>query len=262
MIGTARLDPHAPERMTKEGQRVAEMNGEERKRRYVLVVSSNVDDRFSMSMMLQRLSYNICTASTVEEAIEFMCVAPPSGILAEAGPTGSGLLARIKKDPRFSEVPLILLSPPDRALEERARKGEFAACLRKPVDVEELYRAVESVIEKGPRRNIRIAANLKAKLEGQGAGSDGYATVISEYGMFFRTLDPLPANTRVPVDLEIKGRSIKIETVVLYSCSVDDGPFKEPGMGLKFSRIAPADQEHIRQFIREELTRGIAPDKR
>jgi hypothetical protein len=147
-------------------------------------------------------------------------------------------------------------------LEERARKGEFAACLRKPVDVEELYRAVESVIEKGPRRNIRIATNLKAGLEDQGAGNDGYVTVISEYGMFFRTLDPLPANTRVPMGIEIKGRTIKLEAVVLYSCSVDDGPFKEPGMGLKITRIAPADQDHIRQFIREEITRGIAPDQR
>src|SRR4030067_272431 len=173
MIGTTRLDPHASERMTTEGQRVAEMNGEEKKRRYVLVVDSNVDDRFAMSMMLQRLSYNICTARTVEEAIEFMCVAPPSGILAEAGPTGSGLLARIKKDPRFSDVPLILLSAPDRALEERARKGEFAACLRKPVDVEELYRAVESVIEKGLRRNLRIATKLKA---GPAGGSSSPAS--------------------------------------------------------------------------------------
>jgi CheY-like chemotaxis protein len=213
-------------------------------------------------MMLQRLGYNICTARAVDEAIEFMCVAPPSGILAEAGPTGSGLLVRIKKDRRFSDVPLILLSAPDRALEERARRGEFAACLRKPVDVEELYRAVESVIEKGPRRNIRIATNLRANMENQGAGSDGSVTVISEYGMFFRTLDPLPMNTRISLSLDIKGRTIKLDAVVLYSCSVDDGPFKEPGMGLKFARIAPADQDHVRQFIREELTRGIAPDKR
>ncbi len=238
------------------------MNAEERKKRYILVVDSNVDDRFTMSMMLQRLRYNICTARTVDEAIEFMCVAPPSGILAEAGHTGSGLLERIKKDSRFSDVPLILLSAPDRALEERARRGEFAACLRKPVDVEELYRAVESVIEKGPRRNIRIATSLKAKLEDQGAGTDGYITVISEYGMFFRTLDPLPMNTRFPVGLEIKGRAIKLDAVVLYNCSVDDGPFKEPGMGLKFTRIAPADQDHIRQFIREEVTRGIVPNQR
>jgi hypothetical protein len=38
-----------------------------------------------------------------------MTVAPPAGVVSEAGMTGSGLRARIKKDQRFADVPLILL---------------------------------------------------------------------------------------------------------------------------------------------------------
>jgi hypothetical protein len=30
-------------------------------------------------------------------------------------------------------------------------------------------------------------------------------------------------------------------------------------MGLKFVRITPEDREFIRQYIREEITRGVTP---
>jgi hypothetical protein len=31
-------------------------------------------------------------------------------------------------------------------------------------------------------------------------------------------------------------------------------------MGIKFIAVAPEDQEFIRQFIREEVTKGIKPE--
>jgi len=46
---------------------------------------------------------------------------------------------------------------------------------------------------------------------------------------------------------------------VLYSHSFGEGPFGEPGMALKFVQITPQDQEQLRLFIREEITRGIKP---
>ncbi len=235
------------------------MNSAEKNKRFILVVDNNVDDRFHTSMVLQQFGYNICTAGTAVEAIEFMSVAPPAGVVAEAGLTGSNLLSRIKKDPCFSDVPVILLSStPNAALEDRARRGEYAAFLRKPVDVEALYRAIQSAVEKTPRQNIRIATSLKAKLEDE---SDGIVTVLSEFGMFFRTLDPRPVNSHLSLSIEIKGRTIKLEAVVLYSCSFDEGPFKEPGMGMKFVEINLEDRALIKAFILEQVEGGIArPD--
>jgi len=235
-------------------------NTAEMKKRFILVVDNNVDDRFHTSMVLQRFGYNICTARSGEEAVEFMSVSPPAAVVSEAGLTGAGLLSRVKKDARFLDVPLILVSTrPDQALEDRARRGEYAAFLRKPVDVEELYRVIQSAVEKTPRRNIRIAVYLKAKLEDDPEGTDAFVTVISEYGMFFRTLEPRPANTRVPVTIEIKGRSVKLEAVVLYASSFDEGPFKEPGMGMKFVKISPEDQALIKTFILEQVGSDIVP---
>lgn len=61
--------------------------------------------------------------------------------------------------------------------------------------------------------------------------------------------------------MNINGRVVFADAVVLHSHRPGEGPFMEPGMGLKFIRIAPEDQEFIRQFIREEVSRGIVPEK-
>jgi CheY-like chemotaxis protein len=236
-----------------------EMSAAEMNKRYVLVMDTNVDDRFDTCMLLQRFGHNIFTAHTAEEAIEFMTVSPPSAVVADAGPSGAALLSWIMKDPRFFHVPLILLSSSrNAALENRARKGEFAAFLRKPIKAEVFYRTVQEVIEKGPRRNLRITTRLMVKLEDGLGGREGYATVLSEYGMFFRTLDPRPVNARIPLVFEIKGRLIKLDAVVLYVTTFDEGPFKEPGMGLKFVKISRADRNLIAAFILEWIEEGIA----
>jgi len=235
-----------------------ETNAAEMNKRYVLVVDANVDDRFDTCMLLQRFGYTIFTAHTTEEAIEFMTVAPPVAIVADAGASGSTLLFWITKDPRFFHVPLILLSSSrNAALENRARKGEFAAFLKKPLKVEEFYRIVQEVIEKGPRRNLRITTHLMVRLEDGLGGREGCATVLSEYGMFFRTLEPRPVNARIPLVFEIKGRLIKLEAIVLYITTFDEGPFKEPGMGLKFVKISRADRNLIATFILERIEEGI-----
>ncbi|MEK6745288.1 MAG: response regulator [Nitrospirota bacterium] len=233
------------------------MDAAERAKRYVLVVETNVDDRFTVSMLLQRFGCTICSAHSAEEAMEFLTVAPPAAVVSEDGQLGTGLLARIKKDGRFSDVPVILLTAsPDHALEDRARRGEIAAVLRKPVDAEAFYRAIQASVEKTPRKNIRVVTYLPAKLANDPAGGDGYVTVLSEYGMFFRTLEPREVHAKVPVDITVKGRSIPVEAVVLYTCEFDEGPFKEPGMGMKFSKISDDARALIRDFILEQIGAG------
>ncbi len=230
----------------------------DRNKRYLLVVAADTDDRFYTCMLLQRFGYNAFSASTAEEAVEFMTVAAPSAIIADAGSVGSALLSWITKDPRFLDVPLILLSSlDDAALEKRARFGEFAAYLRKPLNADDFYRVVQSVIEKSPRRNLRVATRLIVKLEDGLGNSEGYATVLSEYGMFFRTLELRPVHARIPVVLELKGKLIKLEAVVLYATTFDAGPFKEPGLGMKFVKISREDRNLIAAFILEQIEEGM-----
>jgi CheY-like chemotaxis protein len=231
----------------------------EQNKGYVLVVDASVEDLYYTCMLLRRFGCTVFTAHTIEKAMEFMTVAPPSAIVVDTEPNGSQLLSWLKQDPRFFDVPLLLLSWwPDNAMAGQEHLGGFVAHLRKPINALELYQVVQSAVEKSPRRNIRIASHLRVRLEDGLDHSDGFATVISEYGMFYRTLSPRPVTARIPVTLEIKGRLIRVEAIVLYVIRFDEGPFKEPGMGMKFVTISRADRELISSFILDQIEEGLA----
>jgi CheY-like chemotaxis protein len=224
---------------------------------YFLVIDNSVDDRFRTSMLLQRFGYHISTASSSEEAMDLMRVTPPAVLIVD-DINIANLLSDIQKDNRFSEVPVIMLAQPSNP-DERARacREQVAACLAKPLDAEQFYRTVQSVVEKTPRENIRIETCLSAWVEG-GADRKGVVTVISKSGLFFQTESPLKVNTRTLVRLEINNRSITLEAVVLYRYSLEEaGPLREPGMGMKFVAIKPEDQIFINSYILEHIAEDI-----
>jgi CheY-like chemotaxis protein len=235
----------------------------ERRSRFLLVVDSNVNDLFYLSMLLQRFEYNISTAANGAEALKMAGIAAPSLVVASSvlsDMPGLELIRRMRQDPRTAVVP-ILVKTADRTQEtERLyRQAGAAACVYEPVNAEELYRTVQSAIEPTPRQNIRIHTMLSVIVGGKPLDcvEGECASVLSEHGMYVRTLRPYSSKMRIPVQIIIKGRSIPVEAEVLYCHKFGEGPFKEPGMGLKFVRVAPQDQELIRQFIREELVKGI-----
>jgi CheY-like chemotaxis protein len=222
-------------------------------------VDPDADDRYYTCMLLHRFGYAVVSALTTEKAIEFMIVAPPSAIVADAKGDGSSLPSRLAQDPRFFDIPLIMLSWwPDRALTVRAKTGEIAAFLRKPLDAAEFYHVIQSSAEKSRRRNIRIASNLIVRIDDDPGACPAFVTVISEYGMFVRTLHPRPVDTRMAVVLELQGKLLNLEATVLYVIGFEEGPFKEPGMGMKFVKIGREDRDLIAAFIREQLEAGIA----
>lgn len=236
---------------------MAEEGAPERTTNYILLVDNNVDDRFQTGMLLHRSGYGICAASTAEEAIDFMHVAPPAAIVAEAM-AGVRFAARTRKDPRFSDAPVILLARmPDLDLELRTRRGDFAACLTKPLDQEKLFQSVRAAIEKTPRKNIGLETSLPARIENRAEGGKGIVIVLSGHGMFFMTEELQSLNERIPVSFELNGRTISLEAVVLYSYAKETSPFKAPGIGLKFVKISAEDQEFIKAFILAQTGTGL-----
>ncbi len=230
----------------------------ERQTRIILVAVRDAYERNYASMLLQRFGYHVYAVNRAKEAEKFVFEALPGLVIAEAGLVCSGrsdLLAAMKQDPKTAAVPVILVTMSfDHGAAQQYRDAGYADVLSVPLNAEMLYRAVQKAIEPYPRRNIRIAAYLKADF---GGGSAQYATVLSENGMFVQTTVTKPVNTRLPVSLVIKDRTIQAEAVVLYSYGFDDYPLKELGIGMSFVKIDPEDQALIRSFIKEEIEKGI-----
>ena len=236
-----------------------------RSSRFLLVVDSDANNLYYTSMLLQRLEYHICSSKTAAQAREMATVAVPALILTAhylSDATSLELMGQIRQDARLRPVPVVVLAPEgDLVGERQCLDAGAAACLTKPVQAEILFRTIQEAIEPMPRQNIRISTRLPVIVNDQplNCGEGECASVLSEHGMYIRTLKPYAKNTRLPIRLALKGRSVSAQAEVLYSHSFGEGPFGEPGMALKFLSIAPQDQEQLRLFIREEITRGIKP---
>jgi hypothetical protein len=163
---------------------------------------------------------------------------------------------------RNAATPIIAIRKQGDLLGEKRCLGLGAgACLSTPISVEKLYQAVQAAIETTPRANIRIRTSLTITVNDLPLGGHAgpHVVVLSERGMFLPTSKPASVDTRLSLQIELSNQRIFAEAITLYSHRTFGGPYQEPGMGVEFTRIAPKDQERIRQFIRNEVTRGIMP---
>jgi CheY-like chemotaxis protein len=234
----------------------------ERRSRFLLAVDSDANDLFYLSMLLQRFEYNISTATSAAEAMKMTAIAVPSLVLAAldlSDMSGLELVRRFRQDPRMVAVPVLVKSPKRTPETDRLCRLAGAACIYPPIQAEDLYRAVQTAIEPTPRQNIRIHTVLPVMVNGKPLDciEGECATVLSEHGMYVRTLQPYAVNTRLPIQIVIKGQPLLVEAVVLYCHKFGEGPFKEPGMGLRFAKVSPKDQALIQLFIREEIMKGM-----
>jgi CheY-like chemotaxis protein len=243
----------------------AASDSSDRKRRFLLVVDSDVNNLFYTSALLKRFDYRTCTARTAREAIELTSSAVPSLVITALGLNdmdGLELMQRLKENPAFAAVPFIAMGKQgDLRTEMRSFDQGALDCLDQPVSAELLYRAVQAATETRPRTCIRLRTLLPVKENNSPlSGPENTCTMdLSERGMFLRAAKPFGVNTRLSLQIYLYGQVIPVEAVVVYSDATGEGPFAGPGMGLEFVRIEPKDRELIRQFVRSEITRGVSP---
>jgi len=235
-------------------------------KRYILVVTSGSDDLFSISMQLQRFAYPVCTAQTAAQALGIIHVALPALVVVDLElPDMSGLdmLRKVKGDVRTLPV-ILLLSGEDSRVEKRSVEiGGGVPCLTKPVRTEDLYRVVQSVLEATPRSHLRIPAALPVMVNKilLDAVQGEHVMNISENGLFVRMQKPPRKHEQVTVELNISGAPVRAEAMVMHSRRAGEGAFREPGMAVRFTAIAPECREVIRRFIHDEVTRGIEAEQ-
>jgi CheY-like chemotaxis protein len=236
-----------------------------RKRRLVMVVDSDTHNLFYTSTLLKRFDYPIDTAKTAREAIDKATVMVPSLIITAwelEDMHGLDFVRSLKKDPGTAAVPFIALRRQgDLQGEKQCLELGACDCLYQPVAPERLYLAVQTATEISPRKNIRLKANLPVKVESSPGDGLKYSCTsdVSENGMFLQSAEPAPVKTQLSLQVNIECFQIPVQGLVVYSYRTSGGQYLDPGMGLEFNRIAPGDQELIRRFVRNEITRGIAP---
>jgi CheY-like chemotaxis protein len=238
----------------------------DRKKRILFVVDGDASDLYYTGMLLQRLDYSIYTTRMAEEALDVMRFAVPLLILTEASlPHMSGVefLKQIKQDPKTKSVPVIVYTASqDLSLADKCLRAGCAAYLRKPVDPDELYAAIQKATEAAPRQYARLNVCVQV-IVGDEATADASAgndcvTALSENGMYITTAKPRATGESLVITLLLGSAKIRSEGLVLYSFDNNKGPMGAPGMGIKFTWIRPEDRNLIRGFVKKELTQDIA----
>jgi len=235
--------------------------------KYVLIVGCDPQSLIFASLLLQRLGYHICTAGTAEIALEMARAVVPILVITDLKlpeMNAPQMMRYLRERERTAAVPIIIqLEQLVPKIVQKCLEAGATACIKKPVEPEELYRVIQAAIELTPREHIRIKTCLSVVLNNRpldfNAGE--CAIMLSSRGMYVRTRTRQPVHTKFPIAINLNERLIHAEAKVIYSHSEGEGPFGQPGMGLYFTVIAQEDQEFLQQYITDEVTRGLSSDK-
>jgi CheY-like chemotaxis protein len=238
---------------------------EDRKKRLLIVVDGDGAQLYHTSILLQRLEYNIFTTKTAEEALEIMNITVPALVLSDVvlpNMDGLALLKQIKQNAKLHEVPLIIhTASNDPALKEISLREGAAAFLKKSIDPDALYAAIQNATETAPRHYIRLKVCLQVIIGEESVTNSSLVgdcvTAISENGMYVSTPQPLQKGSQQSFTFFLQNMKIKALGSVLYSFDREQGPLRTPGMGIKFTQIRPEDQAIIRDFIKKQLTQDL-----
>lgn len=237
-----------------------------RKSRYILVVEGNTNDLFTTAMLLHRFSYPVCTARNARQALDMVSVAMPALVVTDfalPGMNGIDFLRVLGSNPHTFSIPVLLLVPTgDNGHEMNDVEIGGHSILQKPVQLEDLYRAVQAAMEATPRTNIRVQTTLPVTVNNVALDSarGECATHVSAQGLYIRTFKYHQLDEQIALQFAIGGRAIKADGKILYTRRQDSAPFVEPGMAVKFTRIMAEDREVIRQFVHDAVTRGIVTE--
>jgi two-component system chemotaxis response regulator CheY len=233
----------------------------------VLVVDSRTARQFYTSIYLQRLKYHVIMAKTAEDALLFTGLSIPRLVISSCdlpGMTGLELLKRLKRDKKMRCVPFIIYtSNQSPEIRKACEKAGCFAYLRHPCSLEELYATVQKATQAKPRRFVRLTTALDVVV-GDGRPEDGaLITALSEQGMFVSAAVPLAPGKVLHFNFYLPnapGWIIRVEGQVLFSHFGPD-KLKIPGMAVKFLRIGDEERKFVREFIKQKLMEGIAPDQ-
>jgi hypothetical protein len=179
--------------------------------------------------------------------------------------SGVDFLKNVKQDPRTRNVPVLIYT----AIKADAQRDlcQAAGCagyLVHSFDHNLLYEAIQKATEPKPRHFIRLKTGLNVIVTAPGNGDQrALVSAISEHGMFVGTQQPLLKRTTAMFTLYLPNagaNGIRLQGTVIYSHAAP-GPGKNPGMGVKFFQVQPADGAMIKAFIENTLMRGIVMDR-
>jgi CheY-like chemotaxis protein len=210
---------------------------------------------------LGRKRYDIHTAGNGNQGLEMARSLKPDIILLDLvmpDMNGDQVCRILKGDPDTSSIPIVLVSSGTR---EHSRSViDSSGCdglIFKPVRRDLLLSVVESLLKTNTRsfERVDVLIPCTAKMEEQ--GYKGTIHSLSSQGIFIELGRPMIRGDMMEVKFKLPDveTNISVRAGAVTWCGLlrDEGP---TGAGVQFLTISAEAQNHINDFVREQLGTG------
>ena len=242
------------------------------KNRNPIILLADDSETFLMyvSVLLQRMGFDVVAAKDGEEALKLVNVVMPDIIILDIiMPVMDGVatLKKLKADKNISSIPVIMTSIDAREdVSSLCDDLGSAGFLEKPVKISDLNRLVtENMIfpRNKRRRHLRSVWSKKVELVHNGTTHQCYAVNLSEGGIYIRKRDPFSVGAEVMVSLPVNSDDpLTVRGIVIYQKGLYGDMMKiAPGMGIEFQDLSPDVSAMLRDYVTDLLTEDVIAEQ-
>ncbi|MCM3876874.1 MAG: PilZ domain-containing protein [Thermoanaerobaculia bacterium] len=208
---------------------------------------------------LRRSDWSLRDTATADEALRAVAAHRPALIIVDFEQNPEAALEAVRAlraDPAGRDIPLLVLTPPDRAGEVlRAGAGHVFTAEASP---EAVLAEVGRLLDLLERAAPRMSVDAPVAFWRDGHPAEGRLTDLSSSGFFTATGDPQPVGARLEVSFRLPhdrtGRIVTGEVIVVRRT---DSP--ESGFGARFFRLPQNASRLIDEFLDPRARRGGSP---
>ena len=144
----------------------------------ILVVDDEVGTGYALKSLLELEWFQVIIAADGDEAYQLACAEKPDLLITDINMpklNGLDLIKRIKKEPRLSDLPMIVISAAEKQDLDKALESGAGAALAKPIEIGDLIALIEKMTLARRRKD---EAQWPAAIEPKGEDIEQH--VISE----------------------------------------------------------------------------------
>jgi CheY-like chemotaxis protein len=208
---------------------------------------------------LRRSDWSLREVATADEALRAGAAHSPALVIVdfERNPEAALEAVRaLRADPAGRDIPLLVLTPPDRADEVlRAGAGHVFTAEAPP---EAVLAEVGRLLDLLERAAPRVSVDAPLAFWRDGHPTEGRLTDLSSSGFFTATSEPQPVGARLEVRFRLPhdrtGKTVTGEVIVVRRTELP-----EPGFGARFFRLPQNASRLIEEFLDPRARRGGSP---
>jgi uncharacterized protein (TIGR02266 family) len=168
---------------------------------------------------------------------------------------GDVCCARIKADPAYRHIPIVMVTQADREAEiARCREAGCNALIFKPLDRQEFLAMADRYLGNAALDGTRYLASVRVQFAVGNRTLANYTINLSTGGLFLEAADILPVDTLLVIEFSLPGQATPIRCASRVAwVNLPEQPLKPElpgGMGLQFCNLPLEEMAAIREFMR------------